>query len=79
MTRRDKLLAAAQNNPAGLRFDDFETLLSRSGWTLDHQGGSHRIWYSPQGSRLPIQEGQAGKAKPYQVKQFLTIYQRENP
>lgn len=27
MTRHDKLLAAAINNPAGLRFDDFETLL----------------------------------------------------
>lgn len=79
MTKRDKLLEAARNNPAGLRFGDFETLLSRSGWTLDHQGGSHRIWYSSQGARLPIQELKTGKAKPYQVRQFLAIYQRENP
>ena len=41
MTRHDKLLAAAINNPAGLRFDDFETLLAQCDWTLDRQGGSH--------------------------------------
>lgn len=79
MTRHDKLLAAAINNPAGLRFDDFETLLARCDWTLDRQGGSHRVWYSPKGARLPVQEGQAGKAKPYQVRQFLAIYRRESP
>ena len=79
MTRSDKLLESARNNPAGLRFDDFKTLLHRLGWTPDRQEGSHLIWYSPKGSRLPIQEGRSGKAKPYQVKQFLTIYQRENP
>ena len=79
MTRRDKLVDAAWNHPTGLRFADFATLLARCGWVLDRQGGSHRVWYSPQGARLPVQEGQAGKAKPYQVRQFLTIYQRENP
>ena len=79
MTRSDKLLETARNNPAGLRFDDFETLLARSGWLMDRQGGSHRVWYSPKGARLSIQEGKAGKAKPYQVRQFLTIYQMENP
>ena len=79
MTRGDKLLETARNNPAGLRFDDFQTLLNRLGWTLDRQESSHQIWYSPKGSRLPIQEGRSGKAKPYQVKQFLTTYQRENP
>ncbi len=79
MTRSDKLLETARNNPAGLRFADFETLLARSGWLMDRQGGSHRVWYSPKGSRLSIQEGKAGKAKPYQVRQFLTVYQSENP
>lgn len=77
MTRSEKLLEAATNNPAGLRFDDFETLLARCGWRLDRQDGSHRIWYSKQGIRLPVQEGKAGKAKAYQVKQFLKAYQEE--
>jgi len=79
MTRHDKLLAAAINNPAGLRFDDFETLLAQCDWTLDRQDGSHRVWYSPKGARLPVQAGQAGKAKPYQGRQFLAICRRETP
>ena len=57
MTRRDKLLDAAWNHPTGLRFADFATLLARCGWVLDRQGGSHRVWYSPQGARLPVHEG----------------------
>ena len=79
MTRHAKLLEAALKNPKGLRFDDFEALLMQCGWTLDRQSGSHRVWYSSRGARLPVQEGRDGKAKPYQVRQFLAIHQRENP
>lgn len=43
-----------------------------------HLTGSHRIWYSPTGYRLPIQEGRSGKAKGYQVEQFLGQYEVEN-
>ncbi len=71
MTRQEKLLAKAMNNPRGLSFADFQTLLRQSGWTLDHQSGSHQIWYSPSGGRLSIQERRDGKAKGYQVEQFL--------
>ena len=69
MRRKDRLLAKARNNPNSLRFREFETLLSQCGWTFDHQSGSHRIWYSPQGYRLPIQPKRA-EAKGYQVKEF---------
>ena len=49
MTRSDKLLETARNNPAGLRFDDFQTLLNRLGWTLDRQP---QVAYSaPEGKR----------------------------
>jgi predicted RNA binding protein YcfA (HicA-like mRNA interferase family) len=79
LTQREKLLSAARENPAGLRFAEFETLLAQCGWTLKRQRGSHRVWYSPQGARLSVQENEAGKAKPYQVRQFLAVHQRENP
>ena len=78
MTKHQKLLARAMNNPKGLSFVDFKTLLSYAGWILDHQTGSHQIWYSPTGYRLPIQEGRNGKAKGYQVEQFLLQYEVEN-
>jgi len=78
MTQRQKLLARAIINPKDLSFDEFQTLLRQVGWTLDHQKGSHQIWYSTARYRLPIQEGKSGKAKGYQVDQFLVQYKVEN-
>lgn len=77
MSRKDKLLGRAKQNSNRLRFDDFETLLRLCGWTFDRQTGSHRIWYSPKRYRLSIQEARDGKAKGYQVRQFLEQYNRE--
>ena len=76
MGKKEKLIAKACNNPSGLSFDEFCTLMSRSGWVLDHQTGSHQIWYSHHGNRISVQN-KAGKAKGYQVKQFLKYYDLE--
>ncbi|TAN47578.1 MAG: type II toxin-antitoxin system HicA family toxin [Methylococcaceae bacterium] len=78
MTQKEKLLMTALNNPRGLSFADFQTLLKQSGWICDHQTGSHKIWYSPSGHRLSVQESKNGKAKGYQVDQFLLQYGVEN-
>jgi predicted RNA binding protein YcfA (HicA-like mRNA interferase family) len=78
MTKREKLLARAMNNPKDLSFGEFQTLLRQTGWTFDHQKGSHQIWYSPKRCRLSVQEGKSGKAKGYQVEQFLIQYEVEN-
>ena len=77
MTRREKLITKAGDNPKGLSFCEFQTLLSQCGWMLDHQAGSHQIWYSPGRYRLSVQEGRSGKAKGYQVEQFLARYELE--
>ena len=71
MTKREKLLAKVRNHPKGLEFAEFETLLRQCGWVFEHQTGSHRIWRSPAKTVLSIQEGRDGKAKGYQVEQFL--------
>jgi predicted RNA binding protein YcfA (HicA-like mRNA interferase family) len=78
MTKREKLFARAIRNPKALSFGEFQTLLRQAGWTFDHQKGSHRIWCSPTGFRLSVQEGRSGKAKGYQVEQFLGRYEVEN-
>jgi hypothetical protein len=78
MSKQEKLLKQARNNPQGLSFDDFKTLLRRSQWVEDHQTGSHSIWYSPIGFRLSIQN-RNGMAKGYQVKQFLAQLNEEIP
>ena len=78
MAKKDKLLDKVQRNPNGLRFGELETLFQQSGWVLDRHRGSHRIWRSPKGARLPVQETKGGKAKGYQVKQFLNILEEES-
>lgn len=72
MNKREKLLAKAQANPVGLSFGDLETLLAQCGWVFKRQIGSHRHWMSPSGRLVPFQPD-GGKAKAYQVKQFLRI------
>jgi hypothetical protein len=76
MTQREKLILRAMNNPADLSFDDLRTLLKHEGWVFDHQTGSHQIWYSTKGFRISIQNNH-GKAKAYQVKQFLQQNEKE--
>jgi len=76
MTRKEKLLKKARDNPNGLSFTDFVTLMKQAGWVLDHQSGSHQIWYSENGHRISVQN-RKGKAKGYQVKQFLVALNEE--
>jgi hypothetical protein len=76
MTKQEKLLKKAINNPDNMSFSDFQTLMSRHGWILDHQSGSHQIWYSPESFRLSVQN-RNGNAKGYQIKQFLTRLEEE--
>ena len=77
MTKKEKILDKAKNHPDGLSIDDFRTLMKHHGWTLDHQNGSHQIGYSPKSYRLSVQD-RGGKAKGYQVKQFLTRLDEED-
>lgn len=78
MGKTEKLLAKANNNSSGLGLNEFTTLMKRCGWIMDHQTGSHQIWISPGRFRLPIQPRKDGKAKAYQVRQFLKQYEEEN-
>ncbi|PNW57401.1 UNVERIFIED_CONTAM: hypothetical protein BEN50_00705 [Euhalothece sp. KZN 001] len=76
MTKKEKLEKKAKERPQNLTFEEFETLLRQSEWILSRQKGSHRLWCSPNGQLLPIQPRKDGKAKLYQVQQFLN-YQEE--
>lgn len=77
MSKKEKLLEKALRNPGGLSFHDFQTLLRRCGWSFDHQTGSHQIWYSQRSFRISIQVSSNGKAKGYQVRQFLEQLAKE--
>ena len=77
MDRAAKLLEEARSNPVGMRFKDFEHLMDLSGWRFQGQKGSHRLWLSPGGCRLPVQP-RGNKAKAYQVRQFLKQLDHES-
>lgn len=76
MNKQEKLLQKALNNPYGLSFNEFVTLLKRLGWKYERCKGSHEAWFSPGGKLLVIQNNK-GKAKGYQVRQFIEQYNSE--
>ncbi len=57
-----------------IRFDDFLVLLERFGFVLDRTRGSHHIFVHPDlPELLSVQPRKDGKAKPYQLRQFLKL------
>ncbi|MBF0606507.1 MAG: type II toxin-antitoxin system HicA family toxin [Candidatus Magnetobacterium sp. LHC-1] len=77
--KRDKILRDAINNPANVRFSDFENLLKDFGFECLRYRGSHVIFFSSDYKKLiPVQEGKNGMAKEYQVKQFIRILEEND-
>lgn len=71
MTKKEKLLDKAKNNPQNLTFNEFKTLLEQHGWVLARTKGSHQSYANKTTKAvIPIQPD-GDKAKDYQVKQFL--------
>lgn len=66
-----KLLLKTLNAPQNTRFADLCHLAEAFGYALDRVSGSHHIFVHPQAARPLNLQNDKGKAKPYQVKQFL--------
>ncbi len=75
MTRIAKLYSSVLAKPrSSLSFRDFEALLIAFGFTFDRQRGSHKAYVHPQAPRpMIVQPRKDGKAKPYQVVEFLDM------
>ena len=73
MTRIEKLYASLVANRAAMRFGDFERVLQAFGFTLDRINGSHHNYKHPGVPRMLSIQPRGGKAKPYQIDQFLDI------
>lgn len=74
MVRTAKLYERARNNPAGVRFSDFIRLAEAFGFAFVRQNRSHRIHRHPNiAERINIQPRKDGKAKPVQVREFLSL------
>jgi predicted RNA binding protein YcfA (HicA-like mRNA interferase family) len=73
-----KLLAKALSSPANLRFAEMQRLVEAFGFRLLRVTASHHIYGRPgNAEQINLQEV-SGKAKPYQVRQFLRLIERYN-
>jgi predicted RNA binding protein YcfA (HicA-like mRNA interferase family) len=72
VANKRKLLERVRNNPRDVRFSDLVSLLEAHGFVLDRVEGSHRVYkHAKVREMLNIQPRKDGKAKPYQVREFL--------
>ena len=77
MTKAEKLLESVRRNPKGVRFDDLCRLVERLGFVLRARaGGSHRIYSNPKVAEVINLQETGGMAKPYQVRQVLTLVEK---
>jgi hypothetical protein len=69
-----RLLGACGN----VRFADLVNLVTAFGFQLSRTSGSHHIFTHPRVPELLNLQNQKGKAKPYQVRQFVTLVEEYN-
>ncbi len=74
----DKTLAKMRAAPQNVRYADLEAVCEHFFGEPRQQGTSHAVYKTPWlgDPRVNIQEGDAGKAKPYQVRQVLAAIDR---
>ena len=77
MPKVDKLLYKAKNTPQNLRFKEFCNLIEFFEANLRNTKGSHFIYKRSKEPSFAISvQDVGGKAKPYQVREFLNILYR---
>lgn len=69
-----KLISGSKN----LSFSEVVLCIEAFGFVLSRVSGSHHIFVHPDVPQLLNLQNVDGKAKPYQVKQFLQIVERYN-
>jgi predicted RNA binding protein YcfA (HicA-like mRNA interferase family) len=73
-----KLLKRVLAGSKNVRFGDLVTLIEAFGFRLARVSGSHHIFEHPDVSEIVNLQNQKGKAKPYQVRQFLELVEQYN-
>ena len=73
-----KLLQKALQSAVNLRFDEVRALARAFGFRLSRVSGSHHIFVHSEVRELLNLQEVKGKAKPYQVKQLLSLVERYN-
>ena len=77
MNNRKRLQRVLQS-PANIRFGEMITLVEAFGFRLSRVSGGHHIYAHAGIPNLVNLQEVDGKAKPYQVRQFLKIVEQYN-
>ncbi len=73
-----KILQKALQGSKNIRFSDMVRLVEAFGFRLSRVSGSHHIFVHPDLAELLNLQEVDGKAKPYQIRQFLRLIERYN-
>ncbi len=76
--RKGKILRKLLGGSRNVRFDDLVTVVEAFGFHLSRVNGSHHIFTHPRVTELVNLQNKGGQAKPYQVRQFLTLVEQQN-
>lgn len=78
MSKKQKLLRQILNSQKNVSFQDLVILVKAFGFTLSRINGSHHIFVHPNILNLVNIQDVKGKAKPYQIRQFLNLVETHN-
>jgi predicted RNA binding protein YcfA (HicA-like mRNA interferase family) len=78
MDRKRLLKRLAQGALQNVSFTDMMNLVEGFGFKLQRTRGSHHIFSHPGITELVNLQEVEGKAKPYQIRQFLRLVERYN-
>ena len=73
-----KLLAKAIRGSKDIRFNEMVSLVESFGFYLSRVKGSHHIFVHTEIQELINLQNVGGKAKPYQIRQFIRLIERYN-
>ncbi len=76
MTKKQKLIQKLLAGSRNVRFSDVQSVVEAFGFRLARISGSHHIYIHPEVPAIINLQEVDGKAKPYQIKQFLEIVER---
>jgi len=76
MVKKTKLLTRILNNPGNVKFANLVKIVMAFGFEHDRTNGGHHIFCHPHIPELINLQEVKGKAKPYQVKQFIALVER---
>jgi predicted RNA binding protein YcfA (HicA-like mRNA interferase family) len=78
LNERQKFLQKVLNNPKNVRFLEVKSIVEAFGFKLSRISGSHHIFTHSNLSEIVNLQNVNGRAKSYQVKQFLRLVERYN-